>query len=291
MFTHGVGRVWRCAVVWTGWVCSVCCVTRYLEIADRLAAELGDLVPGSRVASESELARRFGVGRAAARAALQELERRLLVRRVRGAGTFVIFRIDYLTSRDGPASWRASALAAGATPRSMVRRVDRVELPESEATWFAREPGSAAYRVVREFYADDVLASWSEEWVPADLVPELDVALRVVDSVGDVLRQVGGLQSVRTWYRVALETPPPLVLRELNVEPSCPVYRWENHSRDRVSGRPLRRTTAWTRADVVRVIVELTGTISEDDASHRSRSLVRGGRPGAGVPQDSKEEG
>jgi len=68
--------------------------TRYLEIADRLAAELVGCAPGTRVASEPELADRFGVGRAAARSALQELERRLLVRRVQGAGTFVNRRID-----------------------------------------------------------------------------------------------------------------------------------------------------------------------------------------------------
>ncbi len=205
------------------------------------------------------------MGRGAARSALQELERRLLVRRVRGAGTFVNSRIDYVISRDRPPSWHASVQAAGATPRSVVRRVDRVGLPEPEAKWFAREPGSPAYLVVREFYADDLLASWSEEWIPADIVPELDVAMQVVDSVEDVLRQVGRLQLVRTWHRVALEIPPPRVLRELEVEASCPVYRWENHSRDAASGRVLRRSTAWTRADVVRVIVELLETISEEE--------------------------
>ena len=51
-----------------------------MDIADQLAEELAACEPGTRVASEPELANRFGVGRAAARSALQELERRLLVR-------------------------------------------------------------------------------------------------------------------------------------------------------------------------------------------------------------------
>lgn len=204
------------------------------------------------------------MGRAAARSALQELERRLLVRRVRGAGTFVHSRIDYVISRDCPPSWHASVEAAGAAPRSVVRLVERVGLPEAEAEWFGREPGSPSYRVVREFYADDVLASWAEEWIPVDVVPELDIAMQVVDSIEVVLRQMGRVLPVRTWFQVALQIPPPHVLRELGVEASCPVYRWENHSREASSGRALRRSTAWTRADVVRVIVELSETISEE---------------------------
>ena len=102
--------------------------TRYLEIADQLAGELATFAPGSRVASEPELATRFGVGRAAARSALQELERRLLVRRVQGAGTFVNRRIDYVISRTRPPSWHATVTAAGAVPRSQTKDVERVAL-------------------------------------------------------------------------------------------------------------------------------------------------------------------
>ncbi|MCQ8187078.1 GntR family transcriptional regulator [Streptomyces rugosispiralis] len=72
--------------------------TRYLEIAERLSAELAECAHGTRVAGEAEIARRFGVGRAAARAAVQELERRFVVRRTQGAGTFVNRRIDYVIS-------------------------------------------------------------------------------------------------------------------------------------------------------------------------------------------------
>ncbi|MBO0877372.1 MAG: GntR family transcriptional regulator, partial [Pseudonocardia sp.] len=148
--------------------------TRYLKIAERLATELAGRPAGSRVASEPELAERFGVGRAAARSALQELERRLLVRRVQGAGTFVNRRIDYVISHSRPPSWHATVAAAGATPRSQVKSVQRVELPEGRAERLERLAGSAAHRIVRTFYIDDLLATWTEEWVPVDVVPDLD---------------------------------------------------------------------------------------------------------------------
>ncbi|WP_257890781.1 GntR family transcriptional regulator [Rhodococcus sp. USK10] len=59
---------------------------RYRTIADQLECEIDRLAPGTKLDSEHELMKRFGVGRAAARGAVQELERRLRVRRVQGAG-------------------------------------------------------------------------------------------------------------------------------------------------------------------------------------------------------------
>jgi DNA-binding GntR family transcriptional regulator len=233
-------------------------MTRYLEIADRLATELAGSPPGTRVASEPELASRFGVGRAAARSALQELERRLLVRRVQGAGTFVNSRLDYVISRSRPPSWHATVEAAGATPRSLVKAVDRAGLPATTAERLELAPGAMAHRVVREFYLDEVLATWTEEWVPVEVVPDLDTALQVVDSIDAVLRQMGRVDPVRAWFRVSLEMPPARVLRELGIGASCPVYLGESLSRDAATGRALMSSAAWTRADAVRVIVELT---------------------------------
>ena len=88
--------------------------------------------------------RRFGVGRAAARSALQELERRLLVRRVQGAGTFVNRRIDYVISRTRPPSWHATVDrggrgAAGRRPRTWSGSSLDVERRRS-----ARAPGGHA---------------------------------------------------------------------------------------------------------------------------------------------------
>ncbi|MFB9840207.1 GntR family transcriptional regulator, partial [Actinoallomurus acaciae] len=71
---------------------------RYLEMADVLEAELAHVPVGARVPSEHTLAERFAVSRPATRAALHELERRLPVRRVQGAGTFRRGRVEYVVS-------------------------------------------------------------------------------------------------------------------------------------------------------------------------------------------------
>src|SRR5918996_5730991 len=63
----------------------------HLRIAAELGAEIesGALAPGSRLASESELTRRFGVSRGTVRQALANLRQRGLIEAVAGRGSFV----------------------------------------------------------------------------------------------------------------------------------------------------------------------------------------------------------
>jgi DNA-binding GntR family transcriptional regulator len=230
---------------------------RYLDIADELASELAACPPGTRVASEPELANRFGVGRAAARSALQELERRLLVRRIQGAGTFVNRRIDYVISRSRPPSWHATVIASGAIPRAQTKDVQRIALAAGGVDQLGWPVGTPMYRIERHFFIDDLLASVTQELIPVAAVPDLDVALRSVESVDMVLRQLGGARPVRAWCRASLDIPPADVLRGLGIEASVPVWRIDSISRDAESGHVLLSSSAWTRADAVRVVVEL----------------------------------
>ncbi len=259
LFTFPVGLVGHRQVVRTSGPITVPGVsaTRYLEIAERLSAELAECARGTRVASEAEIARRFGVGRAAARAAVQELERRFVVRRTQGSGTFVNRRIDYVISRSVPPSWSATIAAAGATPRALVKSVRTIPLPAHLADRFERPAGSPVHEVVREFYIDDLLASWVHEWIPVDEVPHLDLALHAVDSVDQVLRQTVRVRPMRAWCRVSIDVPPTEVLRVLRMESSQPAWLVESVSRDEAIGDVLMCSRTWTRADAVRVVVEL----------------------------------
>jgi GntR family phosphonate transport system transcriptional regulator len=231
--------------------------TRYLRIAEQLAEELAGQPRGHRVASEPELAERFDVSRAAARSALRELERRLLVRRVRGAGTFVNRRIDYVISHRRPPSWHATVAAAGATPRSQVKSVSREPLPESAAARLGCPAGTPAHRVVRHFFIDDLLGSWTEEWIAAGVAPGLELGLHTVESIDEVLRQMGRVCPTRAWCRVSVDFPPPEVADTLRLPPGALAWRVESLSRDRPGGRPLMCSGTWSRTDAIRVVVEL----------------------------------
>ncbi|MEV1292146.1 GntR family transcriptional regulator [Pseudonocardia sp. NPDC049635] len=245
---------------------------KYLKIADELADELARSAPGTRVAGEYAIGRRFAVGRAAARAALQELERRLVVRRVQGVGTFVNRRLDYTISRDRRPSWHETVTAAGGAPRSVIREIDVHPLPEQFAALLRRPVGTPCHHLVRHSYADDLLAAVGHEWVPTDVVTDLEPAMRAGESLDLVLRQIAPADPERVWCRVSLDVAPAEVCAGLLVDRSRPVWLVESLSRDRTSGRPLMCSTSWMRADAVRVVVEMGSTADDsrkgDDGAH-----------------------
>lgn len=233
--------------------------TRYREIAETLAAEIRSLPPGSRVASEHEIGERFGVGRSAARAALQDLERRLLVRRVRGRGSFTAARIDYLISSRRPPSWSRTVREAGGTPRTVVRGCDPAPLPPDVAAALGRPAGETAYCLARRSFTDDLPAAWGVEWVPVDVVPELAVAVRVQESLDVILRDVAGVVPVRDSVRASMEAADDAVIDELGLDLGDPTWYVESVTVAESDRRPLFLSRRWIRADAIRVVFEAGG--------------------------------
>ena len=233
--------------------------SQYAGIVDALVSELAGCRPGARVASEHEIAARFAVSRAVAGAALRELESRLLVRRVRGSGTFVNGRIDYVISADRAPSWHQAVRAAGAEPRSAVRSVTAEPLPGDLAARLERPAGSPAHRIIRQGWINGMPSAWAIEWIPDDVFPDgADVAVRAVESLDQVLRQMAKVEPVRAWCRVSMELPPPEVTAGLEIDQGRHVWLVESVSRDARRAFPIMTSIWWTRPDVIRVTVEMS---------------------------------
>jgi DNA-binding GntR family transcriptional regulator len=252
--------------------------SRYVEIADVIAAEIAELPAGSKVSSEHEIAARFGVSRAAARAAVQELETRLLVRRVRGAGTFVNRRVDYVVSQSRAPSMHETVRAAGGVPHTVMRDVLREPLPADEAALLERPEGSPAHLLIRQSYIDGLHSGLANIWIPVDILPEISTALRVVESVDTILRQLGGVDPVRAWCRVSYSLPSAEIAADLETDQSRPLWLIESLSRDRSTGTPVMCSTTWSRPDSTRIIVEMDGPWQQqqqqqDQATDRQPAL------------------
>jgi GntR family phosphonate transport system transcriptional regulator len=232
--------------------------SQYAEIVVALVDDLAGRRPGARFASEHEIAARFAVSRAVAGAALRELENRLLVRRVRGSGTFVNGRIDYIISADRAPSWHQAVRASGAEPRSTVRSLTAEPLPDDLAARLDRAPGSPAHRIVRQGWINGMPSSWAIEWIPDDVFPPgADVAIRAVESLDQVLRQMARVEPARAWCRVSMELPPSEVAAGLEIDLGRHVWLVESVNRDARRGFPVMTSIWWTRPDVVRVTVEM----------------------------------
>jgi GntR family phosphonate transport system transcriptional regulator len=242
--------------------------SRYVEIANVLATEIADRPAGSKVASEHEIAGRFGVSRAAARAAVQELENRLLVRRVRGAGTFVNRRIDYVLSQHRVPSLHETVRQAGGTARTIVRDVRLLPLPADEAKLLERPADSPAHLLVRQSYIDGMLSGWAHIWIPVDILSELNTAAHAVESLNSILRQMGGVEPVRAWCRVSYSLPGAEIAANLETESGRPVWLIESLSRDRESGRAVMCSSTWSRPDSTRIIVEMDGPWKQPETPH-----------------------
>jgi DNA-binding GntR family transcriptional regulator len=233
--------------------------SQYAEIVDTIAHDLAGCRPGARVASEHEIAARFAVSRAVAGAALRELESRLLVRRVRGSGTFVNGRIDYIISADRAPAWHQAVREAGAEPRSTVRSITAEPLPDDLTARLQRPKGSPAHRIVRQSWINDMPSGWATEWIPDDVYPDgADIALRAVESLDQVLRQMAKVEPTRGWCRVSMELPPPDVAAGLEVDAGRHVWLVESVSLDGRRDFPLMSSITWSRPDVIRIIVEMS---------------------------------
>jgi DNA-binding GntR family transcriptional regulator len=250
-------------------------VSKSSEIVRVLAEELTSLPPGTRVASEADVGARFGVGRAAARAALEELERRMLVSRIQGVGTFTRHRVDYLVAPGRAPSWSRTIREAGATPRTVVLACDEAPLPEPVAQALDVAPGEPGFRLLRRSFIDDMPAAWGLEWMPVALVPELPTALRHEESLDAILRDVAGVLPERAWTRASMESVPEDAAAGLGCRPGDPVWLIASLARDARSGRPVLSTERWVRSDAVRVIVEL----GAQDGGVHGTTAARGARP------------
>lgn len=229
---------------------------KYREIAAALAAEIAGLPPGTKVEPELAVAARFGVSRAAARAAVQELERQFLVRRVRGRGTFTSRRVDYPITSRRPPSWSQTLREAGATPRTVVRSCVEVPMRPNVAHKLHAAEGSTVWRLQRRSFTDDLPASWGTEWVPTAAVRELPAALRSIESLDRIVRDIGAVVPVRSWVRASMEAAADEVADELGIGLGSPVWLVESLNKDAATDTPIYLTERWIRADAIRVVFE-----------------------------------
>jgi GntR family transcriptional regulator len=187
---------------------------------------------------------------------VQELERRLLVRRYRGVGTFVSKRLDYVVGGNHPPSWHETIRSVGATPREHTESMTVVRDPDpSMREALALRPGEAVVALSRLRYVDDELAGCSEVLLNAALLPGIENKLEPTASIYRYLHDHYHLEPYRGWSEVSMEIPPADVAEQLGASAQPLYFLHQSRIDSRSLGRPIEHVTAWLRPEVVRVRV------------------------------------
>ncbi len=229
-------------------------VPLYLQIVDTLIERIehGDPAPGERMATERALAEEFGVNRRTLRQALDVLERRGLVERVQGSGTFVRQpRLERGASEFFHFTERVREL--GSTAGSTTLSLERTVASPAVAKELELTGDGEIYRCHRLRTVNGQPVMVETFSLPAELVPEFesyDVAAR---SVYEIMRTEYGIEVA--YARQSLEA---VALSEIEAQwlggtPGAPAMLERRLAFDD-RGRPVDYGTDLYRGDRVRFV-------------------------------------
>jgi DNA-binding GntR family transcriptional regulator len=239
----------------------------YLQIADTLAQRIARRQPGAHVESEHELAAAFHVNRLTARAALDELERRFIVRRARGRGTFVARRIVYRIGPDRTPSWTETVRQAGGSPRTENERIRPVAPPRWVCHELGLGEGDKAMLLQRRRWVDGELATWSTHYLRPDTVPAIERRMGAESSLYQVLTGVYELMPRRAWSRCELEVAGDAIARQLGLRGREHVFVLRGRLDCARLRLPIEVSIGYSRMDVFHVVYEYGAGPQEVPAS------------------------
>ncbi|HSK99583.1 MAG TPA: GntR family transcriptional regulator [Rubrobacteraceae bacterium] len=237
----------------------------YRGVARELAGLIrgGDLLPGSRVPSERELAGEYGISRMTARAALNLLEQRGLIERRDRSGTFVASPKIAL-DLSAVAGLSARLLRQGITPGAEVveRRTAAagdLEGAVAEALDIAGE--EPLHVVVRRRTGNGEPLALEESYFPARYCAGL-LDNDLTGSIYELLRDEYGLEPVRLYQEVEVTQLDTVAAVKLDVRPDVPVLLVTRTAWDG-GGRPIEFARDLYRGDRLLFVAETEGVGEE----------------------------
>lgn len=230
----------------------------YLELAQRLEDALrgGPWEAGDRLPPDAELAAEHRVNRHTVARALEHLQGKGLVARVKGHGTFVTpGRLEYRLAAD--MSFTNSVARLGLRNAQRVLTLARRPADDETAAQLGLEPGATVVTLERVRYAGDVpLAILSKHYAEAVLPGLAERLAGDLISTRELIRRHFGLQVVRARSAIEIEPADVRAARHLRVPTGAPLLVVTSLDTLR-DGTPVEYGRAYFRGDAARVRVDL----------------------------------
>ena len=226
---------------------------RYREVADTLQRQIaaGELGPHDRLASEREIADRFGLSRMTARQAVELLVRRGIVYRRPGSGTYVS-PPRVVHSLERLAGFSEQMRLQGIRPRARVLEMRSTSGPDAAARRaLGLGDGDAAWMVRRLRYGDDEPLLLETFWVPRQVCPELSADELADRSLYTVMRGRYGIEPDSAETSLEPAALNPADARHLTARPGSPAILVVRTTRD-AAGRAIEFARDLYRGDRAR---------------------------------------
>src|SRR5499426_1361757 len=220
----------------------------------------GVFAAGSRLPTEAELIRLYGVGRITVRQALAALAKDGLIERKRRRGTFVTERkagrrafeerIDLTGSLD-------EIISAEAGMKFKVIEMRRVEADPQEAELFGLGAGEPLYRVKRLGLREDKPRNLTLDYLPAEIGEKLTLEELSAGSLLQTLETRFGLKLKSATQRITAALADPYLAKSLDVRVGSPMLSIE---RAVYAGRdaPVEFSQSLSVADLDGYVIRLT---------------------------------
>ena len=250
-------------------------------LADRMAAALVHREPGWRLPRRSALARRYNVSLTEIDAAISDLARRSLVRRLPDGQLYRASPADYWIPVEGAAGLGTRLDPMGGAIACQSRHVSRREAPQDVA-WALRLPPGAPIRVVRcVWVSEDDPAAVSTAYLhdpaaPGDATGDATEDASAEDASADVAgdagdgdadvepdQEISSFDSVLTTLPAAAVSvemcpPQPAIARSLRLSPGQAVITVTVRFDDSATGAPTGLTVVMLKPELFRVAIDTT---------------------------------
>jgi GntR family transcriptional regulator len=234
----------------------------YLEVANEIEKRIHGLDVGVRVPSESEVVREFAISRPTARAALQELERRFFVRRVKGSGTYVNQRIPYPIGSNFPASASRTLAMTGHTASIRIVTVSQTEPSAEEAKLFQPDVPHLLCIVGRIMDIGEETVGFGFSKISTLAAPGIQQHLSDIKSIWRIFDSVYGIRLQRKTTTVSLDLPPIHIAKILGTRE--PAWHIQSINVDEASQAVAEIGDSWLRTDRMAVTVHFEAKKFED---------------------------
>ena len=224
-------------------------------LADRMAAALVHREPGWRLPRRTALARRYNVSLTEIDAALGDLARRSLVRRLPDGQLYRASPADYWIPVEGASGLGTRLDPMGGTITCQTRHVSVREAPQDVA-WALHLPCGAPIRVVRCVWVSGKdpaavsTAYLSEPLAGEDAEPGQE-ADQEFPSLGSVLNALPAAA-----VSVEMSPPQPSIARSLRLSPGLPVITVTVRFDDTATGEPAGLTVVMLKPELFRIAID-----------------------------------